>query len=165
MSKELLDYQLEVLSAEQESINEIVGRIDNITQTTKNWAVTLWAGSLGFAITDPELRKYALLTAILPLIFWFIDAWWRRLQKRSIYRLQQISDFLNGDDLVKSFEKRRVIGFTLLDPAGRTHTKEANYRKRVSISRTLWYLEVAGFYLPLVLISIFVGMLFIVGIL
>ena len=164
MNKEVIDFQLDILKIEISSIQEVIARLDQFTQTTKNWSVTMWAGGLGFAITQVELRDFALVTAVIPLIFWILDAWWRRLQKRSIYRQLQISKFLNSEDLSKSISNQKLVGFTLLDPVGTAHKNEDDYKVAVSFKKTLLYPEVAGFYLPLMAISLIVGIFFLIDI-
>ena len=158
--KEALTYQLELLKMEIENINEIIGRMDEITQTTKNWAIVTWAGSIGLALGEPTLRAYIVLTAVLPLLFWYIDAHWRRLQARSTFRVAKIREFLNDERLVKSFEQKKLVGFVVFDPTGQQYKGSDEYKKATSIQHTVRYAEVRVFYLVLVLISLSVGGLF-----
>ena len=53
-----LNYQLEILKEEINYIQTIFDRIDKITQTTKNWAVIIWAGSISLILTNKELWFY-----------------------------------------------------------------------------------------------------------
>ena len=39
MKPDALEYQLSILKHELETIAEIIGRIDRITQTMKNWSI------------------------------------------------------------------------------------------------------------------------------
>src|SRR6185369_103858 len=101
-------YQLEFLKLEFDTINKSIERIDGMTQTIKNWAVGAWAGSIAllFNAKRPDLIG---LTAVLPLVFWFVDAWWRRIQRSFIFRSNKISEFLNGNQLQESFRERRLV--------------------------------------------------------
>lgn len=153
-----LRFQLDVLKREIESVDEIIGRIDDITQKTKNWAIVTWTGALGLALTHDELRQYAVLTMVLPLVFWFVDAQWRSLQKRTVYRSRKISEFLNNQKLLESFDQQRIIDFTIFDPVAHSHRKEPGYKEYTSIRKTLFFPEVLAFYFPLAIISAFVGM-------
>jgi hypothetical protein len=121
-------YQLDFLKLEFDTINKSVERIDGITQTVKNWAVGAWAGSIAvlFNAKRPDLIG---LTAVLPLVFWFADAWWRGIQRSFIFRSEKISEFLNGDLLQESFRERRLVGFTLLDPRGRQYADSEEHRR------------------------------------
>ena len=157
---EALKYQLDLLKMEIETANEIIGRMDEITQTTKNWAIVTWAGSFALALREQTLRPYIVLTAVLPLLFWYIDAHWRHLQARSIFRLAKISEFLNDERLVKSFEQKHLVGFTVFDPTGRQYKGSDEYKKATSVRRTMRYVEIRVFYLVLALISLGVGALF-----
>ncbi|MGD0337476.1 MAG: hypothetical protein ABSB78_01665 [Bacteroidota bacterium] len=158
--KDSLTYLLDILKMEIESINAIIARMDEITQTTKNWAIVTWAGSVALALTESSLRAYISLTAVLPLIFWYIDGHWRHLQGRSIYRMNKIHEFLNSESFQQSFVQNRLIDFKVLDPIGRQYLSDINYKKAVSIRRTQMYASVIVFYFALVFISIGLGLLF-----
>src|ERR1700730_16809976 len=128
-------YQLEFLKLEFGSINEIIKRIDEMTQRNKDWAVLIWTGSISLAISQPSLRRYVWLTAVLPLLFWFLDAWWRRIQRSCIFRIQKISEFLNGPDLVLSFQQQRLVDFHLLDPRSRRYRETEEFKDFVGMLR------------------------------
>ena len=155
-----LSYQLEMLKLEIETINGIVDRIDGITQTTKNWAVVTWAGGLGLALQHQELRRFVILTAALPLLFWYIDAVWRRLQARSTYRIAKIREFLNDERLSRSFSLGRLCDFSVLDPVGTQYKGTAEYEQHVRLGRTLRYREIRVFYLVPALLSAALGLFF-----
>ena len=157
----VLSYQLDLLKLELGTINGIIERIDGITQATKNWSVVTWAGGVGLALSQPALRRFVVLTAILPMLFWFIDAVWRRLQARSIYRMRKIREFVNNDGLARSFEMGRLHGFVVLDPTGTQYKDAPDYEAFVSLRRTLEYREVATFYAVPVLVSILLQLLFV----
>ncbi len=156
-SERTLEYQLEFLKLEFDSINDAISRIDETTQGTKNWAVIVWAGSLGISLGNLELRHYAGLTAMIPLLFWFIDGQWRRIQRSFIFRIQRISEFLNGPHLKESFVNQKLVGLEVLDPRGRKHRNTKEYKRFTSIIRTLRFREVGPFYLGLFAISIIVA--------
>ena len=157
---ESLQYQLEFLKIEVETINEVVGRIDEITQATKYWTIITWAGSIALGLGDPTLRPYIVFTAILPMLFWYIDAHWRSLQRRSTFRIAKISEFLNSEQLVESYKQKKLVGFTVLDPTGRQYRGNNEYEKFYSIRHTLGFPEVRSFYRTLVLISLGLGLFF-----
>jgi hypothetical protein len=147
------EYQLEFLKLEVDTINKTVERIDGITQAIKNWAVGVWAGSIALLLNvkRPDLIG---LTVLLPLIFWFSDAWWRRTQRTFIYRSLKIAEFLNSDLLQESFRERRLIGLSLLDPRGWQYSHTEAYRRYTSVLRTMWFKSVGPFYLGLAIISV-----------
>ena len=152
-----LDYQLDFIKLEFGAINEAIARIDQTTQGTKNWAVIVWAGSIAIALGNKDLRSFVALTSAVPLLFWFIDAQWRRIQRSFIFRSRTIAAFLNGPDLVESMRQRKVVGLFLLDPrATREHDSEA-YRRFTSFRRTFRFKEVGPFYFGLVAISVIVA--------
>jgi hypothetical protein len=154
-------YQLELLKMEIQTIDGIVGRMDEITQATKNWAILTWAGGLAAVLGSSELRNYAILTAVLPLVFWYTDAQWRRLQRRSTFRAAKIREFLNSPALHESFATSTLVDFTVHDPIGWQYKGSEEYRKWVSMWKTLRYGEIAGFYGFQVVFSVIVGLYFI----
>ncbi len=133
--------------------------MDQITQTTKNWAIVTWTASVGVILGKPELRPFVAATAILPLVFWVIDATWRRLQRRSVYRSRKISEFINDGRLLTAFEDGHFGDFSVLDPTGATHREEEEYRRHTSLRRTLFFREVWVIYWSLAFISLILGVL------
>ena len=159
-NREAFLFQLEILKMEIQTIDGIVGRMDEITQTTKNWAVITWAGGLAAVLGSSDLRKYAVLTAILPLVFWYTDAQWRRLQRRSTFRSAKIREFLNSPALQESFAAGKLVGFIVHDPIGRQHKGADGYSSWVSMRKTLQYKEIAVFHGFQVAFSLVVGLYF-----
>jgi hypothetical protein len=158
-NQECLKYQLEVLKEEIRTINDIVARMDTITQATKNWGIVTWTASIGFILSKPDLRAFVGGTAILPLIFWVIDATWRHLQRRSTYRGAQISAFLNDGRLTRSFANQKLCDFTVFDPTGVTHKSEASYHRHASLRKTLFYREVYAIYFSLATVSLLLSVI------
>jgi hypothetical protein len=155
-----LDYQLEILKMEIEYIGGIFARIDEIGQTTKNWAIVVWAGVITLVLGAQDLRKYIFLTAILPLLFWFIEAWWKHLQRRSGYRMKKITEFLNDGRLEQSYAQGKLIDFKVLDPVGEQYKGIPEYQEYTSLKRMLRFFEIRWFYLGLTLISIILSVVF-----
>ena len=155
------NYQLDFLKLEYESINEIIKRVDEITQTIKNWTLLIWAGSLSLALGQTNFRQFVILTAVLPLPFWFVDAWWRGIQRTCIFRIRKISEFLNGPSLAESFQQQKLINFKILDPRGLQYRGSDEYKAYSHVGRTMRFKEVGGFYITLVAFSLLLGVLFI----
>lgn len=153
--KDAFDLQLEFLKVELETVNSAIERIDGTTQATKNWAVGIWAGSIALLL-DKDLPQYITFSAVLPVVFWVVDAWWRRIQRSFIFRSQKISEFLNSDQLFESFAQRKLVGFKLLDPRGWQYHESPEYWEFIRVRRTLWFRSVAVFYLGLMGLSLVV---------
>ena len=151
---EAFAYQLDFLKLEFGQINDAIGRIDETTAKIKNWAIVTWAGSVGLVLGQSQLHPMLWLTSILPLLFLFVDAWWRRIQRSFIFRVQTISQFLNGPALRESFKQRHLVGFVVLDPRARHLSKSKEYREFTSVFRTIRFREVAVFYIGLSLLSL-----------
>lgn len=157
----LFKYQLDWLKIEIELIDRAIERFDKITQATKNWAIVTWAGSIALTLGQTDLRRFIIITAVLPLIFWSIDGWWRYYQRRSIFRLRKISEFLNDARLVKSFNQQKLVEFTVLDPTGRQYYSTPEFKSFTRVRRIIRFKEVSFFYGSLALLSIALGLFFI----
>lgn len=151
--KTAFEYQLEILKWELDHIESGIRKLDDITREIKNWAIIVWGVSLGTVIATDSLKPYIGLTAIFPLLFWFVDARFRRIQRSFIYRLNQISDFLNSDRLDQSFKQQTLVEFILLDPRA-AKSKGPDYESFVSMRRILRWGSVSLIYLGLALLSL-----------
>jgi hypothetical protein len=149
-----LDYQLDILKSEISVIQDATMKVIEFTQTTKNWAVGIWAGSIALLLgQQADLSKYIIFTAILPLSFWFVDAHWRHIQRRMTYRQAKIREFMNDERLLISFKKKRVVDFIVYDPFGSEYRGSPDAERYSSRWRTFRYPELLWFYLPMVLVS------------
>ena len=150
-----LDYQLDILKSELTLIQDTTMKIVEFTQTTKNWAVGIWAGSIALLLgQQANLSKYIIFTAVLPLSFWFVDAHWRHIQRRATYRQIKIREFINDERLLKSFKEKKVVDFVVYDPFGNEYRDSPEAKKFSSRWRTFKYPELFWFYLPMTLISV-----------
>lgn len=154
MKMKMLEYQLDILKLEIETINSTIRQMDAMTEKIKNWAILIWAAATGATITTPDMNPYIAFTAAIPLAFWFVDAWYRRIQRRFIWRSSQISGFLNDGRLAKSFENEKIIDFVLFDPASRTSRGQADYEDFISVRRTMRFESLYLIYSFLITMSL-----------
>lgn len=159
MTQSVLDYQLDVLKLEIEVLNDSIIKIDDITKDVKQWAITLWTAAIGGALTTTDLRRYIAATAAIPLLFWFVDTWNRRIQRRMIWRNTQISKFLNDDRLPRSFQEGHFVEFALFDPKSRS-SGGTEYEKFVSWRRIILFRSLSILYLGMIIISLTLGVVF-----
>lgn len=149
-----LEYQLDILKLEIETINSTIRQMDAMTEKIKNWAILTWAAATGATITTPDMNPYIAFTAAIPLAFWFVDGWYRRIQRRFIWRSSQISDFLNDGRLARSFEKEGIVDFVLFDPASRASRGQAGYQDFISVRNTMRFGSLSLFYSFLIAMSL-----------
>ena len=165
------EYKLDMLKIEFDQINQAIARIDQITQTTKNWAVLTWAGSIALALGKGQqgLRPYIILTTLIPILFWVVDAFWRRLQRTFIFRSAKIAEFVNSPNFVESFQAKDLVNFSLLDLRGKQYKNlhdckvgGQDYTEFSNFKKTFNFKEVKYFYLPLSALSFILGLIFII---
>ncbi len=119
--KRVFDYQLDLLKEELSHISGAVRQHDEIAKSVKNWAVLTWTASVGLALKESRLQPFVGLTAIIPLVFWIVDASFRRIQRSFIIRTQQIADFVNSDEFIAAAKDGTPIKFKLLLIRHRSH--------------------------------------------
>ncbi len=149
------EFQLEVLKGEITHIGEAVRGIDEITQQIKNWTILIWAGSLSIVIgsSNNDFRKLIFASAIVPFLFWIIDGFFRRRQRRILFRQKKIAEFLQSSDFELSFKQRKLVNFTLLDITGKQYPQQ-EVGAFSSIKRTMWFKSMRAFYLGLILTTL-----------
>lgn len=150
--KDAFEYQLEMLKLEIEVVNATIRQFDDISKNLKEWAITIWAASVGGAIATPALTQYVWATAFIPLLFWLVDTHQHVLQRRFIWRSLVIMDFLNDERLTKSFEQRRLVDFSVMDTGGR-RARNAASRSFVSWPRVFLFRTQSILYVGLALAS------------
>lgn len=159
MASNILEYQLEILKLEIETVNAAIGQMDEITKNVKQWAIAFWAAALGGALTTTDLRQYAGTTAAIPLLFWFVDTWHRRIQRKFIWRSIQISKFLNDGRLAQAFAGGQIVGFDLFDPKSRLSKKEEKYETFVAWHKVMFFRSLSILYCGMIIISFMAGII------
>jgi len=148
----LFDRQLELLKMELELVNSTIRQLDDITKGIKNWAIVVWTGSVGLGLSTANLHKFLWLTGLIPLLFWIVDASYRRHQRTFIVRMRDISDFVNSSEFDKSARDRLPFSFKLLQM--RTKKGKKTDLLSVMMFRTVWIL-----YLGLIVLSVLLWLL------
>ena len=148
------EYQLDILKIEIETVNASIRQMDKMGESIKNWAILTWAAATGATITQEKLNPYIALTAVIPLVFWLVDTWYRRIQRKFIWRSIEISKFLNDERLSKSFVQQKMVDFVLFDPKSRL-TKGEKYEQFVGWKRVMMFRSLSLLYLSLAGMSIF----------
>ena len=53
-----LQYQLQMLAAEVDVVNATIRQMDDISKNLKQWTITVWAASVGGALSTASLTRY-----------------------------------------------------------------------------------------------------------
>lgn len=121
-----------------ELIQGVIGRLANNSLTCKSWAVTLVAAAAALTAKD-ALWYFSLAGAIPPIMFWYLDAFY--LQRERTFRTLY-------ERLVKD---PASIAPMSLDISGLLDTHK--------MRGILFSANLALFYMPLILVSIVLGLL------
>jgi len=149
----LLETQLTLLQQEIGLVNGAIEQGDEITKSIKQWTITVWAASLGGALTSTDLRPYSWATLVIPLLFWLVDTSHRVAQRRFIWRNLKIMEFLNDGGLERSVASSQFVGFTLLD-FGSRRDRSPELRAFTSWQRVMIFKSLSVLYLGLSAISL-----------
>ena len=151
----LNEFQKEILKQEINLIDKTIARIDHIQLSMKNWAIVIWGGSLYLIVEHLDRSgRLILLTAIIPLLFGYMDLNWHRQLLKVRYREKRIADYIN--------ENSTEENFIVLDPIGRAYkdsTLKADYLKETSLIKAVGHKGEGVFYMVLILISILLAAL------
>lgn len=146
-------FRLDMLKKELDFIDSSIRKIDDIGNSIKNWAILSWTGAIAIILGKPELYGYVVFSAIPPLLFMMLDAHWRKIQRRFIYRQGLISNFLNSPELDEAFQTRK-LNFPIFDPFARKYKQHIDFNEYTSIRRILVFPTVSLIYIGLAALSI-----------
>lgn len=153
----LIDHQIKLLELEIQTINSSIRQMDEVAKNIKQWTITLWTAAVGVTVANPAMAQFTAGTAIIPLLFLFVEVSYRRIQRRFIWRSERIGEFINdgrfakgiaGGDLTKTFR--------LWDPSG-VYTGDEYYRRFIGVRTVMRFQTIGVFYMGLALVSIVVG--------
>lgn len=176
-------YRWELLLKETDQIQDTIKNLDDIIFKTKNFGFLFWGGSL-FLIVEhlDELEQWKravliLLTALIPLLFWIMDYYWRKYLMQCGQRERHISHFLNSE----AFERLVLKGekdiegkqFPFFDVVGWIYTKTADVKTEGPFLeeylvnpdefkgwRVIKYKDAKWFYGVMISVSVVFGMLY-----
>ena len=152
----LFDVQYELLKTELDLVNSAIRQQDDITKGIKNWSIVTWSASIGLCASTPNLQQYTWMTAIVPTLFWFVDASFRRIQRTFITRVVDISTYVNSQSFQRSVRSRTALDFPLLTMRRRRKdwlTDWSGWRKN-SLIGVMFFRSVSLLYMGLVLGSL-----------
>jgi hypothetical protein len=150
--RRVFDAQFTLLRDEIELINSSIRQFDEITKSIKEWAVLSWTAAVGISLQQLTLRPFINLTALIPLLFWVVDTSYRRVQRRFIFRISLISDYIDAN-LPEAVKRGEMSDFRLLDPLA-THAPRQDRIKFSAWLRVGGFATIATFYGGLTLTSL-----------
>lgn len=130
---DLLQYKLDILKVEIETINKAILDKDDASRQIKKWATTIWAGAVGLVgaahILSPNIATtlWTVSTAFIPFSFMILDAFQKRGQRKFIWRARKIHSFFNDTDSAfnRSLERGDIVDFRIYDPGGENSRRAA----------------------------------------
>ncbi|QIR40237.1 hypothetical protein HCG51_28360 [Tolypothrix sp. PCC 7910] len=139
VEQQSFNYRLDCLKIEIDLVDRAISRLETITQNVKNFSVVVWVASITVFLGQAELRKFVIITAILPILFWFIDAWWVHHHRGAFLRMKKIKEFLNSEDLTASFKQQKLVNFSILDTFGEQYKGSRQYENYTNVQKIMLY--------------------------
>ena len=110
----LLQHQLDLLAKELDLIDAAIRQMDDITKGIKNWSIVTWTASVGVGLSNEKLIPFMWITAAIPLLFWVVDATYRRVQRSFILRQREIGKFFNSKEFATHVSRDIPLTFPVL---------------------------------------------------
>lgn len=153
---DIFDCQFELMKTELSFCNSAIRQHDEITKSIKSWSIVTWTGSVGLAMSTTDLKPYIMLTAVVPLVFWIVDASFRRIQRSFIVRISEISKYINSDAFAQAAISHSRLGFELLTMRTRRPLLASGlkYWRKNSFFGVMLFRSVSLLYIGLMTISI-----------
>lgn len=156
---QVFQYQLDLLKIEIDLVDRSIARDEARAQNVKNFAVVVWAASITVFLGQDDLRRFVIFTASLPILFWFLDAWWTRLRMGAHVRSLKIEEFVHSQRFVDSFKERKFVDFEVLNASGSQYRNTDQFKKWSKLSRIMGFKEMLFLYGGLTAFSLILGVI------
>jgi len=154
----IFDLQWELLKQEMAINKSSIEQMHEFGKTIKNWTILLWAASIGGALTQEGFTQYIIFITAIPLLLWFVEASYRKIQSKFLFRWDEIKEFVNSEGLLKSKKEGSFVGFQLLDVLG-TDINSPEYKKMTRLGRIMRFKSMYIFYGSLSLFTVIIWLL------
>lgn len=152
--KDEFDYRYEILLKEMETLQANIRGFNQILFRIKGWAVTVFSGFIFFGVKESEPILF-FVGSMSVILFWVLDAIYKKFQRKFIVRHNRIEHFLRTDEFSKALEKRSFHGFHIPDFSGRFSVK--NHTEKTTIKKAAFYWHTSLLYIAMLLLSMLVA--------
>lgn len=146
----VLEKQFDLLTQELQLIDGAIRQHDEIPKGIKNWAIVTWTASIGVCLSQEGLTDFLWVTTFSPVLFWLVDATFRRIQRTFITRSQEISAFINSQEFREALLDGNPLQFDLLTLRVHPEDWEKQWLQTLFF-RSIWLL-----YFGLIGLSLFI---------
>lgn len=158
MKKNTFDLEWQLLLKEIEINKSSIAQMHEFGKSIKNWTILLWSMTVGGALTNSVFHKYIILIVAIPLLFWFVEYCYRKIQSQFLYRMEEIKEFVNSENLSESKEKGFFSNFKTLYLLGEKRESKS-YIEKTRWRKIFFYKSCYIFYGSLSLFTIFIWIL------
>ncbi len=91
------DFRIAMISKEIDFIGTKINHFDNLRQQTRQMALVLWTAAFGIGVKEDIVMLF-ILSAFIPLPFWFIETTYKQYHKGWYGRLKAIREFIRDGE-------------------------------------------------------------------
>jgi len=148
-----LDIQIDLLHKSIEITDNAVTRLDDIISKLRNWAITIWTGSIALAINSGELVLIP-FTACIPVLFWIANAFYSKHLLACTFYQKKVADKFNNTDEVKKILNEKDFGdFYVFNPLSMMNAEKNEYKVVVNYWKAFIYKDSKILYPALIIVS------------
>jgi len=119
-------YRFELLKQEIEILQARIGSYDTILLTIRGWTITIFSAFIFFS-AQAKQPIYLIFCALSVMLFWLVEAIFRRYQRSFIYRYTQIEQFLQSQEFAQAVAERSFKNFVIPNLRGAYATKRKEH--------------------------------------
>lgn len=150
--KEAFDYKFELAVKEIDVLQNGIRNYDVMLLTIKGWAITLCSAFVLFAGKERRPEYFVFCGAAI-LLFWWLDATYKKFQRKYIIRFNRLEHLLRGDEFSQAVIRQSLDSFCIPDVGARVSVPDR--AKKISALRGVIYPHNSLVYITLlVLVSV-----------
>ncbi len=153
----LFQYKLDLLKQEIDNLQNGIRGYDTVLLTVKGWTITIFSAVIFFAIDKQQAILFP-FCAILVILFWLLDAFYRTIQGRLILRYHEIEKFLQSPEFDSAVADQSFGSFHIPNTYERFRTTTQDKLRAV-----IWhasFLSIAVPYGSMLITTIILGLIF-----
>ena len=157
-----IEFRIDITKKEIDLINTKINHFDNLRLRTKQMAIILWTATVGFGLKE-SIPILFLISVLLPIPFWLMEAKYRKYYKGFRLRLWAIWDlFRNGkydvrgeiEVNIEQFLNDKECEFPLFDLWGNDTINVGSFKKETNTFRNFMDRGLVLIYGSMALISL-----------
>jgi len=149
-NRDEFEYKFEILMNEKDNLHENIRSFEGILFRIKGWAITVYSGTSYVALREDE-PDFLILSVGSTLLFWHLEATYKRFQRTFIVRVNKIEHFLRTKKFSQAVETRSFSSLRIPDFQGRHSVKDLD--RKTSVLRVAFFWHTFVLYLTMLVFA------------